>query len=123
MHELAVSQGLMAELDRIVLNEGARGVEKLVLKIGPLSGVEPDLLRAAFPIAAAGSVAEDAQLEIKTSPVVVRCSACGADSEAAPTRLICGACGTWQVRVVSGDEMLLTSVELIMTEEPALEGG
>jgi hydrogenase nickel incorporation protein HypA/HybF len=42
----------------------------------------------------------------------VRCETCGAESVALPNRLVCGACGDWHTRLVSGDEMLLASVEL-----------
>lgn len=29
-------------------------------------------------------------------------------------RLLCGACGDWHTRIISGDELLLESVELEM---------
>jgi len=93
-----------------------------VLRIGPLSGVEPDLIRAAFPIAAAGGPAAGARLEIETSAVSVRCPECEAVSEATPRRLLCAACGNWRVSVVSGDEMLLKSLELITANDEAVEG-
>jgi hydrogenase nickel incorporation protein HypA/HybF len=44
--------------------------------------------------------------------VRVRCTRCGADCEAAPNRLLCGACGDYRTRLASGDEMLLASLEL-----------
>ena len=74
--------------------------------------MEPDLLQRAFPIAAAGTVADHAQLVLDTVPIRVRCESCGAESEAAPNRLLCGACGDWHTQLLSGDEMLLASVEL-----------
>jgi hydrogenase nickel incorporation protein HypA/HybF len=44
--------------------------------------------------------------------VRVRCEQCGAESEASPNRLLCGACGDYHTRLLSGDELLLVSVEL-----------
>lgn len=44
-------------------------------------------------------------------PVRVHCPACGATSGARPNRLLCAACGAWRVKLVSGDEMLLTGFE------------
>jgi hydrogenase nickel incorporation protein HypA/HybF len=82
------------------------------LQIGPLSGVEADLLRQAFPLASAGSVAEAAQLVIEKLPIRVRCESCGAETAAEPNKLVCGTCGDWHTRLLSGDEMLLASVEL-----------
>ena len=69
MHELAVCQGLMNQVDEIARRENAQLVTRITLLIGPLSGIEPQLLRDAFPIAAAGSVAEDAQLSIEEQAI------------------------------------------------------
>jgi hydrogenase nickel incorporation protein HypA/HybF len=57
-------------------------------------------------------VAEHADLAIDHSDVVVHCSQCNCESKALPNRLICGECGDFRTRIVSGDEMILQSVEL-----------
>ena len=116
MHELSVCNALLEQVEAIATQHGAVRVEKIVLRIGPLSGIEVPLLEHAYPLAAAGSVAEDAQLLIETLPVKVKCSQCGAESEAEPNRLLCAACGDFRTNLISGDEMLLASLELIETE-------
>ena len=112
MHELAVCQGLMHQVNQIASRENAERVTRIRLQIGPLSGVEAQLLRDAFPIAAAGSVAADAELQIEEQAVRVRCLRCGAETDAKPNRLICGQCGDYRTQLLSGDEMLLSSLEL-----------
>ena len=113
MHELSVCQALLGQVEAIAQEHRAKGVEKIVLRIGPLAGVEPRLLQEAFPIARAGSVAATAELQIEILPIKVRCESCGAESEAAANRLLCGACGDWHTQLISGDELLLASVEMI----------
>lgn len=101
----------------------ATAVHRIKVQIGPLSGVEPQLLQQAFPIAVAGSLAAEAVLEIELLPIRVRCRQCGMESEASANKLICGECGHWQTQLISGDEMLLTSLELDRpTEEQAASG-
>jgi hydrogenase nickel incorporation protein HypA/HybF len=117
MHELAICQALMDQIDQIALQQQAAGVTKIILRIGPLSGVEPQLLKHAFPLASAGSLAQNSILEIREQAIEVECSKCGQRSHAAPNRLICAACGDWKTRLLSGDEMLLESVELICDED------
>lgn len=112
MHELAVCQGLMRQVEQIAQREHAERVTRILLSIGPLSGVEPQLLADAFPIAAAGSVAAAAELVIEQLPVRVRCLSCGAESTATANRLLCGACGDYRTQLLSGDELLLSSLEL-----------
>jgi hydrogenase nickel incorporation protein HypA/HybF len=117
MHELAICQALMDQVDQIALEQQAKGVAKIILQIGPLSGVEPHLLEQAFPLASAGTLAEFSELEIKPQAIEVECSTCGQRTPAKVNRLVCGACGDWKTRLISGDEMLLESVELICDEE------
>ena len=112
MHELAVCQGLLRQVEAIAREHGADRVTRIVVRIGPLSGVEPDLLAGAFPLAAGDTRAAAAELIIERLPVRVRCNTCGAETEAPPNRLLCGACGHGHTQLVGGDEMLLASVEL-----------
>lgn len=112
MHELAVCQDIIGQVEDIAREHGADKVELIKLRIGKLSGVESDLLESAFTIARAGTLADSARLEIEAAPIKVSCQLCGAVSEAQANRLICKACGAWQTRLISGDEMILQSVEL-----------
>ena len=112
MHELAICRGIITQVTAIAAEHNAQHVDRIYLKIGPLSGVEPDLLRSAFPIASARSVASDAALVIQSLPIRVHCKSCHAESEVAINKIICGHCGDWQTELVSGDELLLERVEL-----------
>jgi hydrogenase nickel incorporation protein HypA/HybF len=116
MHELSLCHALMDQVGNIAREHRAGRVERIVLKLGPLSGVEAPLLERAWPLAAAGTPAERAELVIESAPVMVHCSGCGTDSEAAPNRLLCGHCGDFRTRLVSGDELLLARVELSQLE-------
>ena len=113
MHELAVCQALIDQVEEIALRERADQVLSIHLGIGPLSGVEPHLLEQAFSIARAGGVAASAELLIDNLPVQVSCDQCGQTTDALPARLLCGACGNWRTRLVSGDELQLLHVELV----------
>jgi hydrogenase nickel incorporation protein HypA/HybF len=112
VHELAVAQALVEQVDAVIDQHNASAASLIRVRIGPLAGVVPELLASAFPLAAAGSRMERAVLDLVAAPVKVRCQTCGLDTEAAMNRLICGACGDWHTQVISGDELLLESVEL-----------
>lgn len=112
MHELSVCQSLLSQIEAVAHENCARLVHRVTLQIGPLSGIEPHLLQQAFPIAMAGSIAEQASLEIELLPIRIQCQQCGAETEAKANRLVCASCGNWQTRLLSGDELLLASLEL-----------
>lgn len=113
MHELALCQGVMQQVQDIAAQHHAQRVTGITLCIGPLAGVEPQLLRQAFPLASAGSIAAEAELIIEDMAIRIRCHHCGAENEAEINRLLCPDCGDYRTQVISGDEMLLASVELL----------
>jgi hydrogenase nickel incorporation protein HypA/HybF len=112
VHELAVAQALVEQVENVISQHRATGATSVRVRIGPLAGVVPDLLATAFPLAAVGSRLQHAVLDLVDAPIRVRCQTCGAETEAAMNRLICGACGDWHTQVISGDDLLLESVEL-----------
>lgn len=112
MHELSVCLALMQQVERIAREHEAASVERIVLQVGPLSGVEAPLLERAWPLASTGTLAQQAQLVIQSAPVRVRCTQCDAVSNVVPNRLLCSACGDFRTRLISGDEMLLLNLEL-----------
>lgn len=116
MHELAVCQALVEQVSDIVRQQGALSASRLMLRVGPLSGVVADLLASAFPLAAAGTCAEGAELNIIDASIRVRCQTCGAETDALPNRLLCGTCGDWHTQLIAGDELILESVELELVE-------
>jgi len=119
MHELAICQSLMDQVEIIALERNVQCVTLIVVAMGPLSGVEAQLLKNAYPIASAGTVAENAELVIEYLPVRVKCTQCGSESDALPNKLICKQCGDWRTTLVSGDELMLMSVELEKTKDSA----
>ncbi len=120
MHELAVCQGLLNQVEAIARCKGAERVVSLTVRIGPLAGVEPALLQDAFALATAGTPAAAAVLSIERTAVQVQCRECGEKTLPRTTNcLVCQSCGSWRTRVLEGEEMYLTRVELQMSQEAA----
>ena len=112
MHELSICQALMEEVSRVAREQHATAVSDIYVCIGPLSGVEAPLMRNAFPLAAAGTIADEAELHLETTPIRVRCESCDSESDATTNRLVCAHCGDWRTQVIAGDELLLRRVVL-----------
>ena len=112
MHELALCQALIEQLCAVAREHRAAWVARARLRIGPLSGVEPALLEQAFTLARAGTIADEALLEVEQGAVRVRCCECGREQEVPPNDTRCSNCGNWRTQLLSGDELLLVSVEL-----------
>lgn len=100
-------------MDRIEAEAAAHGataVHRIRLRIGELSGVEPELLASAFAILKERTLCEHAALDIE--PVAARwvCPACAA--EIPPGAILrCPACAE-AARLASGDEIVLAQLEM-----------
>jgi len=112
MHELSVCQALLTQVGEIARNSGADAVERITIEWGPLSGIEPVLLRDAFAVMSARGAAAGSILVIKPIAIQVACTECGARSETRPNRLVCTTCGSFRTRVMAGDELRLMRVEM-----------
>jgi hydrogenase nickel incorporation protein HypA/HybF len=118
MHELSVCQALLAQVDDIARTRGADSIERIEIELGPLCGVEPVLLEQAFVVARQGR-ASNAVLGVTATEVIVACEGCGARTQASPNRLLCGVCGSYRTRLVSGDELHLRRVVLHVPARPS----
>lgn len=112
MHELSLCDDLLGQVVAIAAKNNAKSVESITVQIGALSGVEPILLESAFTLVRAGTIADQAQLIMQTTPVTVLCQRCGTQSEVAANRLLCNACQSHETTLLSGDELMLASVAL-----------
>ncbi len=108
MHELSITQSLIeAVLDRT----GERKVTAVNLKVGSLSGVLPDAMRFCFDVASADTPLAGARLMIDEPQGRARCRDCLDEFELTDLILLCP-CGSADVEVLSGRELMLMSVEV-----------
>jgi hydrogenase nickel incorporation protein HypA/HybF len=112
MHELSIAQALM---DIVQRHAGGRPVTRVEVRVGHLRQVVPAALEFAFELVARGTVAEGAELVLDAVPAAGRCRACGTVSQMEAFPLACAGCGSWDVEVIRGEELLLDTLEL---EEP-----
>ena len=110
MHELAIAESVV----RIAAaHAGERTVSRVDLKVGHLRQVVPSALAFSFELVAQGTCVEGAV------PAAGRCRSCAGDGELRAVPLACARCGSWDVEVTRGEELLVESLEL-EAEEPAL---
>ena len=119
MHEFSICRALLQQLDELLLRYRAAGVRRVVVQIGALSGIEPQLLEAAFQACRRGSCAQDAELVLESLPLRIRCTVCAVEAEATLNRLACAACGSSRTELTGGDELRLGRVELTLSQTPA----
>jgi len=113
MHEFGIGEELakavLAELDRLPAPKRLLGARVV---IGVLRQVIPDHLTFAYEIFLKDTPAAGSTLEIAPVPVVVVCEQCGWQGEIEEMIFLCGACGSTQLRMVTGMELYLDRLEV-----------
>jgi hydrogenase nickel incorporation protein HypA/HybF len=112
MHELSIATSLVETAVRSAAANGASRVVGLRVRLGTLSGVEPEALSFCFPIVARETVCEGAELRLLIVPASGTCGKCGASTEVSDLLAPCPTCGEWPLRVEGGREMQLESLEV-----------
>jgi hydrogenase nickel incorporation protein HypA/HybF len=87
-------------------------VRSVTVRIGHLRQVVPDTLTFSWEMVTRATALDGARMHVEHVPAVVACAACGAVTTLDAPILACGTCGTRAVTLRSGDEMLVTSIEL-----------
>jgi hydrogenase nickel incorporation protein HypA/HybF len=109
VHELSIAGAIVAVAER---HAAGRRVHALDVRVGALRQVVPEALEFAFEVVAQGSALDGAELRIETVPASGRCSHCGASAELHGFPFACTACGSLDVELEGGEELLVESIDV-----------
>ena len=111
MHEMAITQSILNIAIREGQKAGAKRITALKIKMGEYSDIVPVILREYFAVAAKGTLAEGAVLQLERVPVTVRCLGCGWEGPIDRMHLQCPACGGIELKLLTGREFYVESLE------------
>lgn len=111
MHEMAVIEGVLKLVVEAGEASGAEKVLKIRARMGEYSDIVPVILREYLEIAARGTIAEGAALELTRVPATVRCRECGRTG-GTDKRLACTFCGSRNIALVTGREFYVEDIEV-----------
>jgi hydrogenase nickel incorporation protein HypA/HybF len=110
VHEYGIVQALIEKVEELARERRAKAVRGVLVSIGELAGVEPDLLATAYATFRERTLCEGAELTIL--PVAARwaCPRCGQGIPRGAI-LACARCGA-PARLAQGDEIVLERIEM-----------
>lgn len=112
MHELAVTESILNIAVAEAQKHNASRVLEIRLKIGEFSGVLPQLIQDYFDIVSKDTIADGAKLVIDRIPIGVRCNNCSHENTIDIMKIKCPVCGSTDVKIVSGKEFYVDSMEV-----------
>lgn len=108
MHEFGLCDGI---IEAVQHRAAGRRVARVCVRVGVLQRVVESALQQAFAHAAEGTEAEDAHVDLVTIPVTTACRLCNTVTETSDIILVCPSCGGASIEIISGDELILESLE------------
>ncbi len=112
MHELSVTQNLLAVVLEHAERAGAERVTRIDIQVGALTGLVDESIQFYFDFVSRDTPAAGARLAFTRVPARLRCRACGAEFEPEERDWLCPACGAVAGEVVAGRELLVQSIEV-----------
>lgn len=116
MHELSLAESTLALALRHAEKAGATRVTALHMVVGEFTTLEETSLGYYWERVCWGTPADGSRLSIRRTRARLKCLACSQEYEVEDGTWHCPSCQADRVRLVSGDECYLESIEV---EEPA----
>ncbi len=111
MHEYSLVEALIRRVEEEARRRGALGIHRLAVRVGELSGVDPELLRTAYETFRAGTICAEAPLDVRHVAATWSCPRC---HEPIPRGAVlrCGACGAAAQLDEGSDALTLDQIEM-----------
>ncbi|MCS7260988.1 MAG: hydrogenase maturation nickel metallochaperone HypA [Anaerolineae bacterium] len=113
MHELAVTENILALALEAAQQANARRITAINLVIGDLSSFVDESVQFYFDLLSRGTIAEGAVLRFRREHAVAICRTCGHQFQVSPPLLpICPNCGDHYLEVKGGQGVAVDSIEV-----------
>jgi hydrogenase nickel incorporation protein HypA/HybF len=112
MHELSLTQSILEIALRHAKKADARKITHLHIVVGELSTMIDESVQFYWNIISKDTIAEGAALCFQRVPAEMQCAICQARFTIRQEGFVCPYCNSLEVRVLSGDQFLLDSIEI-----------
>ena len=111
MHEMGITQSILAASFDAARDAGMTRITMIRIRVGDLTETVDFALEFAFEALTPDTMAEGAELQIVKVPAKSHCNQCGAEYEHDRYQMLCPTCGSMDVALLQGRELLIESIE------------
>lgn len=116
MHELSVTENILAICEKHAKENKASKVTDIYLTIGQLSSIVDDSVQFYWDIISQDTLCVGARLHFQRLPAKLKCKQCGYEFTLNGELTLCPQCESMRIDVLSGEEFYVDSI-LIEKEE------
>ncbi len=116
MHEFSLVRSLLRQVGDLLVEHGGVGVKAIRVEMGPLSGVERQLVELAFDQEVVMTPCRGARLVIEEVSLTAICQDCRAEFQMQGFDFVCHSCESRQIQITGGDEFRLLDVDIAVSE-------
>ncbi len=109
MHEYSI---VMSMLDICEKHAKGKEVEKVVVNIGKMSGIEPHFLKESFDVFKEDTICANAVMKMNLIDIKILCMDCKEESLVDQFNFYCPHCKSGNTKVLTGQEMHIEYIEL-----------
>jgi hydrogenase nickel incorporation protein HypA/HybF len=112
MHELSIASSIVERAQAVSAENGHARVVSVGLRIGDVSGIEPDALTFGFEALCKDTPLAGAKLEIERCKRTQRCAGCGTEFFPVDLVVVCPVCRSSDSVCIAGKELDILYFEL-----------
>ncbi|MFC4945131.1 hydrogenase maturation nickel metallochaperone HypA [Pseudonocardia sp. GCM10023141] len=109
MHELSICRSIA---DIVTKHADGRHVATVHIRIGQLRQIVPDTLLYCWSMMNSDTPLAGTELQVESIPGALRCATCHTTQTLDAPVLICNSCSGRDVEIISGEEFLITTLDL-----------
>lgn len=112
MHEFSLVMSVIKTISKLCEQNKWKRVLRVTLKVGHLRQIEPEIFAFAFSSATVGTALEGSEISIIEMPIIFKCHSCNKSSDTEEFRFVCPNCGSVDVDLISGMQLIIESIEI-----------
>ena len=112
MHEMSITQNILDDVEQSLSKAQYSKVINIKIKVGEFTALDPSSLQFCYKALTNGTKFEDTELLIEIIPLVGHCNSCKKEINIDNFLFVCGACGSSNIDIVSGQELILSEINV-----------
>ncbi len=112
IHELSITEEILRVSLENAYFERAKRILAIHIKIGEITGFNPESIQFYFSIISKGTIAENAELKMEVVPSSAKCLKCGKVYSIQERVLICPYCGDINSEILTGKDVIIETLEV-----------